>query len=151
MKRTFTLLTIVAVSFAIAAPAFSRGGASLLIRHQTRGCHAWSLNGGAYLASQSLKLTRGATLVIVNNDVMAHKLIKTSGPAVTMVKTGTAMHDMSNEFRGSGVMAHTGAAVKITFNKAGTYTFTTKFGEDYMPVGETKGEDNVLKLKVTVR
>jgi len=151
MKRTFTFLTIVAASLAIVVPALSRGGASLVIHHQTRGCHAWSLNGGAYLASQSVKLTRGSTLTVVNNDVMAHKLIKTSGPAVTMVKTGTAMHDMSHEFHGSGVMAHTGAAMKVTFNKAGTYRFITKFGEDYMPVGETKGEDNVLKLRVVVR
>jgi hypothetical protein len=30
------------------------------------------------------------------------------------------------------------------------YRLTTKFGEDYMPMGETVGEDNVLNAIVTV-
>ena len=38
----------------------------------------------------------------------------------------------------------------MKFAKAGVYTFTTKAGEDYMKGIKTIGEDNVLKLKVTV-
>jgi hypothetical protein len=39
----------------------------------------------------------------------------------------------------------------VTFTKPGVYTFTTKAGEDYMSGVKTIGEDNVLKLTVTVR
>ena len=60
------------------------------------------------------------------------------------------MHDMSHEFKGTGVMAHPGAAVKVVFARAGAYTFTTRFGEDYMKMPDTIGEDNHLTLKVVV-
>jgi hypothetical protein len=43
-----------------------------------------------------------------------------------------------------------GASVKVTFSKAGTYLFKTKAGEDYMPGVKTIGEDNILRLTVTV-
>jgi len=44
-----------------------------------------------------------------------------------------------------------GAKTTVTFSKAGTYTFTTKAGEDYPGVNApTKGEDNTLRLVVTV-
>ena len=52
---------------------------------------------------------------------------------------------------GPSMMAHMGATVKITFAHAGVYRFTTKAGEDYMPGMKTIGEDNVLRLTVTVR
>ena len=47
------------------------------------------------------------------------------------------------------MMGHMGAKAKITFPAVGTYRFTTKAGEDYMPM-KTTGEDNVLGLTVTV-
>ena len=109
----------------------------MTIRHQLRGCHSWSVNGGAYKPSQSVTLTKGATLTIVNNDVMPHKLVKVSGPAL--------------DARSSANMNHAGATTHVKFAKAGVYTFTTKAGEDYMKGIKTIGEDNVLKLKVTVR
>jgi hypothetical protein len=40
--------------------------------------------------------------------------------------------------------------LSVTFPKAGVYKLVTKFGEDYMPMPETKGEDNVLRAIVTV-
>ena len=49
-----------------------------------------------------------------------------------------------------GLMGRPGATLKVTFPKAGVYRLTTKFGEDYMPMGETVGEDNVLHAIVTV-
>jgi plastocyanin len=117
--------------------AKSAKNATIMIRHQTRGCHSWSVNGGAYRASQAVRLARGAAITFVDNDVMPHKLIKTSGPAV--------------HFRGSPAMRRMGASVKAVFAKGGTYRFTTKAGEDYMPGMKTVGEDNVLRLTVTVR
>ena len=56
-------------------PRRRAGHASVVIRHQTRGCHAWSVNGGAFKARQSLTLQRGGTLVVTDNDVMPHKLV----------------------------------------------------------------------------
>ena len=47
-------------------------------------------------------------------------------------------------------MNHAGATTHVKFAKAGVYTFTTRAGEDYMKGVKTIGEDNVLKLKVTV-
>jgi hypothetical protein len=152
VTRSMSILATAGAALLLAAPAGSSAGATLVIRHQTRGCHAWSLNGGPYEASQRVALPRDSTLVVVDNDVMAHKLVRTSGPAVTMRKTGTTgMMDVSHEFKGPGVMAHMGAAVAVTFAKAGTYRFTTKAGEDYMKGMKTIGEDNVLRLAVVVR
>ena len=52
--------------------------------------------------------------------------------------------------QGVGVMAHPGASVKIVFTKAGVYKFKTRFGEDYMKMPDTIGEDNSLILTVVV-
>ena len=154
MKRVSTLLAVglaAALGAAAAATASSpaRSG-TIVIRHQTHGCHAWSYDGGAYKAALTVKLARGGSLTFVDNDVMAHKLIQTKGARVEMQKLPSTMTDMSHEFTGPGVMAHMGASVKATFAKAGTYAFTTKAGEDYMKGIETIGEDNVLRLTVTV-
>ena len=47
-------------------------------------------------------------------------------------------------------MKRFGASVKVLFLQPGTYTFTSKVGEDYMKGVKTIGEDNVLKLRITV-
>jgi plastocyanin len=88
-------------------------------------------------ANQSISLSRGATLVVKNNDVMPHKLVPTSGPAV-QIRTAS--------------MSRMGAVARVRFTKAGVYRFKTKPGEDYSWASkmETKGEDNVLRLTVTV-
>jgi hypothetical protein len=153
MKRTILLTALGAAVLAIALPATAApGGASLVIRHQVRGCHSWSLNGGAWKAAQHIRLSRGGSLVVTNNDVMFHELIKTSGPAVVfkLVKSGTAMKGTVKLPWAPGLMGRMGATVKVTFPKAGVYRLTTKFGEDYMPMGDTVGEDNVLQAIVTV-
>jgi plastocyanin len=150
MKRTVIAFAAAALLGLAATSASAGSNTAILIRHQTHGCHAWAVNGGAYKASQTLKVTRGATVTFVNNDAMAHKLIQTVGPKVAMRKVASSMLDMSHEFKGSGVMAHTGASIRVTFAKAGVYRFTTRFGEDYMKMPETIGEDNVLRLKVVV-
>jgi len=139
MKRLLVLLlaSIAAVALVAAiASAGTRSSATVVIRHQLRGCHSWSLNGGPFKAAQTLSLARGGTITFVDNDVMSHQLVKTSGPAV--------------KFVGNPKMSKIGASTKAVFAKAGTYRFTTKAGEDYMKGVKTIGEDNVLKLTVKV-
>jgi plastocyanin len=127
-----------AVAAMLAIPALAASPqATLTIRHQMHGCHAWSLNGGAYKASQSVALARGGTLKVIDNDVMAHRLVQLSGTKVTI--RSAAMKKMS-------------ASATVNFAKAGVYKFTTKPGEDYKWAAKMKtmGEDNVLRLVVRV-
>jgi plastocyanin len=119
----------------LAATAKAPKTAQIVIRHQVRGCHTWSVNGGPFRATQSMRLARGGAVTFVDDDMMPHKLIQKGGPAV--------------RYAGNPAMKHIGASVKVVFAKAGVYRFTTKAGEDYMPM-KTKGEDNVLRLTVKV-
>lgn len=143
MKR----FLIIFAAFVLAASLAAAGSAAIAkapksakinIRHQMRGCHTWSVNGGRYAATISTSVARGGTIVFTNNDVMPHKLVKTSGPAI--------------HFVGKPNMNHMSASVKVTFSKAGVYKLTTKAGEDYpsMKGMKTIGEDNVLHLTVKV-
>jgi plastocyanin len=110
---------------------------TIMIRHQMRGCHAWAVNGGAYRPTQKTTLAHGGTITFVDNDVMPHKLVLTSGPA--------------GRYHGSPAMRHMSASVRVTFSKAGVYKFVTKPGEDYAGMAmKTIGEDNVLRLTVRV-
>ena len=150
MKRILFLTALGTALIAFAVPASgSPGSATLVIRHQVRGCHSWALNGGAYKVFQTIRVHRGGSLVVVNNDVMPHQLIKTSGPAwfVKLIKRGG---QMGVPMHGMGQMSHMGATVRVTFPAKGTYRLTTKAGEDYMEMGETSGEDNVLRATVIV-
>jgi len=77
------------------------------------------------------------TITFLDNDIMSHKLLKTSGPAV--------------RYRPGPAMRHMSASVRVTFGKVGVYRFTTKLGEDYPGMAmKTIGEDNVLRLTVRV-
>lgn len=151
--RTLPILAFLALASVLAASAVAAepSHASLTIRHQLRGCHSWSLNGGAYRASQRVILHRGGSVTVVNRDVMPHKLVETSGPAVVYlrVSSGTMM-GLKGTFPPS-MLARMGSATKITFAKPGLYRFVTKPGEDYMAGVKTVGEDNVLRLTVEVR
>lgn len=135
MKLMLTALVALAVAgSAFAAPR----SATLTIRHQLHGCHSWSFDGSSWKASQTVTLARGATLKIVDDDIMPHKLVQLSGPKATL--THVAMTRM-------------GATATARFLARGTYVFKTRAGEDY-PMKmkmETVGEDNVLRLIVTVR
>jgi len=132
VKLTLTILITLAVAgSALAAPKT----ATLTIRHEMHGCHSWSFDGKTWQAKQSIVLSRGATLTVVDNDVMPHKLIQLSGPKAAT--THFAMTQM-------GAMALVRVPVK------GTYVFTTRAGEDYMKGVKTTGYDNVLKLVVKV-
>ena len=152
MKRSLIALAATAVLGLVATSASAHVSPNtILIRHQQRGCHAWSAGvGSPYKAALSVKLARGASLTVVNGDAMAHQIFQTAGPRVAIKKLPSTMPDMSHEFKGTGVMAHNGASVKMVFSKAGVYKFKTRFGEDYMKMADTIGEDNTLTLKVVV-
>jgi len=119
-----------------ATPTVSK--ATFVIRHEVHGCHTWSLAGGAFKAAQVGRIASGGTITIINNDVMPQKLFKTGGSAV--------------RYSGNPAMNHVGASVKVSFLKAGVYTFGTRAGEDYSWVknAETTGPDNDLTLKIIV-
>lgn len=144
MKRltiTFSALAVAGLVAASAVAATQQGAtsaktATVLIRHQLHGCHAWSVNGGAFGASHSLTLKAGGVVTFTNNDVMSQKLIELSGHTVL--------------YAGNKTLNKSGAVVRVTFTKPGRYVFGTKPGEDYMSGIKTIGEDNVLKLVVTV-
>jgi plastocyanin len=137
-KRTIPFLAATVLAAIVAGAAAAAGGpshASLVIRHQTRGCHSWSVNGGAFAPAQGIALKTGATITVTNNDVMPHTLVQTSGPKAVL--TAPKMNHMS-------------AIARVSFPNKGVYVFTTKAGEDYVAGIKTVGADNVLRLKVIV-
>jgi plastocyanin len=151
IKRTTPLLAVLALAGILAASAPAAANqASLVIRHQARGCHSWSLNGGAYAPSQAVVLNRGGSVSITNNDVMPHQLIKTSGPAVAITRLSSGM-GMGKSSSSPAMLGRMGAAARLTFTSAGVYHFMTKPGEDYMKGIKTVGDDNVLRLTVRVK
>lgn len=157
MKRPLSLflLSVVALVFAVAVPAAPRS-ASLQINHFKRGCHNWSLNGGAYHVHQAVQLASGGTLLVTNDDLMVQDLVKTSGPAVHMQLVRQSfmgkMH-MTMPMNGKPspyAMSHMGAQVKVTFPRAGRYRFVLIDRGDYFDGIKTVGDDNELTLTVTV-
>jgi len=156
-NRTLPILAAAAIAVTgvvgatAAAASSAAGSATIVIRHQLKGCHSWSLNGGKMNAKQSLALSRGGSLTVTNNDVMSHKLIETSGAAVKITRVSAGMGMGEKGVFAAPMMARMGAQSKVTFTKPGVYKFTTKAGEDYMKGIKTVGEDNVLQLTVTVR
>lgn len=130
------VLTIIALALAGSALASSGlQSAKITIRHETHGCHSWSLDGTSWGARHTLSVARGSTLTVVDNDVMPHQLIKVSGPAATIVRAN---------------MRHMHATAYVRFSARGTYVFKTKAGEDYTQGIKTTGEDNILRLVVKV-
>ena len=135
VKRTLSIAAALLALFAATAFAAPPKSGSLLIRHQTRGCHSWSANGGVFKAVQALSLGVHGVLTVTNTDVMPHTLIQLSGPPAKLR---------------SPAMTHLNAVAKVTFPAPGVYVLGTKAGEDYVKGIKTIGEDNVLKLVVTV-
>jgi plastocyanin len=120
---------------AAAAPSAPRM-ASVAIDHVTRGCHVLDVNGaGPGSPRATIRLAAGGTLRLQDNDVMPHQLVLRSGPAATIVGAD---------------MSHMGAKSTVNFATPGTYSFTTKAGEDYIKGVKTLGPDNTIRLKVVV-
>ena len=124
-----------AATFVVTTTASAHLPKTITIRHQVRGCHAWSFAKGPYKSSLTARIDRDSGLYFVNNDMMPHKLIQLAGPKASLSTPN---------------MNHMGAHAYVTFKKAGVYKFTTKPGEDYMKGMKTVGPDNVLRLTVTV-
>jgi hypothetical protein len=130
--------------------------AVLVIHHQVRGCHAWSLNGGPFVVKQKLNLARGGFLTLTNNDLMAQELVRVNGPTVTerllapfgmsMVMKGEAMGGTAGRY----ALNHPGARLKVTFTKAGVYHFKLVDRGDYFKNIKTIGPDNKPTLTVVV-
>jgi hypothetical protein len=154
MKRTILGLAslLVVGVMGVGAAAAAAGSATLVIHHQLKGCHSWSLNGNKFQVSQTVHLAKGGTLTITNQDLMSHQLIKLSGGPVVikLASPGMPMMGKLKPPYAMGLMPHSNATLKVSFAKAGTYTFTTKEGDDYMAGVKTVGNDNILKLKVIV-
>jgi hypothetical protein len=155
-KRLGLMILVVGAGLlAVAAPTLVAAGprtASVTIRHQVRGCHAWSVNGGPYAAFQTVSLARGGSIRFTNNDVMPHQLVKLSGPSVRMRNGSTMPMRMGMHAPAApGVMNHMRATTTVFFSHAGTDVFKTKPGEDYMSGFNTVGPDNVMRLIVKVR
>jgi plastocyanin len=135
MKRIvlLSLFLVIASSASAAAPK----QVTVTIRHQTHGCHAWAVGTGTYKAALRVTVARGATLRFVNNDVMPQKIVLKSGPKAA--------------FSGRTNLSKPAASVKAVLAHPGVYTFGTVAGEDYVKGITTTGEDNVLRLVVTVK
>ena len=138
MKAILGTVVIALALAATASAATPAGNSTVVIHHAVKGCHLWAVNNGPFTASQTLTLKRGSVVTFMNDDVMPHTLVLTKGPALTFAPAK---------------MGHMGALLKVKFTHAGVYSFKTKAGEDYPGMGEMKtiGEDNVLRLVVTVR
>ena len=125
-----------AVPIAVTPASTLPASASIMIDHVTRGCHTLAVNGANPGApSATLHLATGGILHVQNNDVMPHQLIRARGPQATFV---------------AATMSHMGARSSVTFSTPGTYSLTTKAGEDYMKGIQTIGPDNTLRIKVVV-
>lgn len=148
----FAVVAVIGVGSSVPAWAGVTKPSTLVIRHQVQGCHSWSLNGGSYKPTQSVTIHRGGSLRVRNSDVMPHKLIETSGPTVKIIRLSAGM---AGAMRLNGtfppaMMASMNSVAQVTFGKPGVYKFTTQAGEDYVSGIKTVGNDNVLKVTVTV-
>jgi plastocyanin len=125
-------------AFVVASAAGAAGTATITISHQMRGCHSWQFNNGPVKPSLAVTVKSGTVLKFVNNDVMPHRLIQTSGPKLNLARP---------------TMNHMAASTTVKLTKKGTYKFTTRAGEDYKWAAamKTTGEDHVLHLKVQVK
>ncbi len=141
----------------------------LTIRYEAVGCHSWSLNGGMYTVEHDLQLKVGQSLVVVNNDISIHTLLKTSGGALTMTNLASPASKAhvqvwpprSDDFptgpvgaagveSEAGVMSALGAGTRLTFEEPGRYELITREGASYFPGWNTIGPDNQLVVHVQV-
>jgi hypothetical protein len=156
--RRIGLAASAATALLLSVPALAGAPktAVIVIRHQTHGCHAWSLNGGAYVSRQVVRLAPGGSLTVTNNDLMVQELVQLRGPASAMKlerrshmgNMPTAMH-MGGK-AGPYAMAHMGAMLRVTFARTGVYAFKLVDRGDYFKGIKTTGEDNELTLQVVV-
>lgn len=135
-NRSHNMRMVTVQTAAVPAKPTGPRSASIMIDHVTRGCHTLDVNGSQRLSPHAvIRLAIGGRLHMQNNDVMPHKLIIAHGPGASIAAAN---------------MNHMGATSTTTFARAGTYTLTTKAGEDYRKGVVTVGPDNTLRIKVVV-
>jgi len=151
-NQTIPLLALLLLTGALASTS-AAGAATqaLVIHHQLRGCHAWSLNEGPNRVNQTVSIRSGDSITVTNDDLMPHKLIETSGRTVVYTRITMGAPMGAKKAFPPAMLARIGATSKITFTKVGVYRFTTKAGDDFMSPVATVGPDNVLRLTVRVR
>ncbi len=139
MKRMVVALIVLAGLVFGASLAFAGAAApkraTVTIRHQTHGCNTWSVNGGPYKASQVVRLARGGTLTVINNDTNSIRLVHKGGPGVQLIRPN---------------MNRPGARATVVFSKPGTHRFVGKAGEEFVTGVKTHGEEFTLRLTVVV-
>jgi hypothetical protein len=134
-------MTPVLVVAALLAVANAAPTHSITIRHQPVGCHAWSLDDGAFRVSLSVTLRRGEAIEFVNDDAMSHRLVELSGPTLALPPTL-----VQSTFRHRG-----GGSAAVTFTRSGTYRLRSIDDETDSKPLPTTGADNMLRLTVLVR
>jgi hypothetical protein len=137
--RAVALVGAFAVALVVLADASAAPRRTITITHVMRGCHAWDVGHGQMRSTMSLTIMRGTSLKFVNNDVMSHRLVRTSGPGV--------------QLRGANMnrMASTATA---TFVKPGMYRFKTVFGAFFpwaASMSSKIGKMDVLHLTIRVK
>jgi plastocyanin len=135
------LVLVAALSAAIVAPGAASAAPqrTITITHVMRGCHVWDLGHGPMRPMMTITVKRGTLMKFVNNDVMPHRLVRTSGPKV--------------QIRG-GNMNRMAASATATFASPGVYRFTTVFGPFFpwaASMSSKIGKMYVLHLTVRVQ
>ena len=130
-KRISLLLALARPAALSAATAVSGspGNASLVIRHQTRGCHSWSVERRPVQGKPDVTLRHGGPLTVTDNDVMPHTLVLTSGPALRIAHPK---------------LGHPGASLTITLTKPRRLSLHDEGRRGLHGRLKTIGEDNVL-------
>jgi plastocyanin len=164
------ILTATALAALAAAAAAASGtvqpAPTLTIRHQTVGCHSWSLNGGSYRVGQTVRLREGQSLRVVNRDSHTHRLVQLSGgslaytaePQLPLRGPASAAMPLPPDpdapaaaAASDGTLGSKGASVLVTFHEAGTYVLTTAAGDAFAGAEiASNGPDNTLILRVLV-
>lgn len=138
--KLLVILAVVAASLAGAVSAGAGIELRITIRHEQNGCHSWSVNNGAWRATQAVTVHAGATIEFMNDDLMTHRLVELSGPKLAMPPTM-----VESTFKHPG-----GGTVELTFAHRGVYRLRTVDGDEGGKPTGTVGADNVLRLTVRV-
>jgi plastocyanin len=137
--KAIGLVAALAVAVVVPVGASAAPSRTITITHVMRGCHAWDLGHGPMRATMTVTLKRGAAVKFVNNDVMPHRLVRTSGPKIRI--KGANMNRMA-------------ASATATFPRPGVYRLKTVFGAFFpwaASMSSKIGKMNVLHLTVRVQ
>ena len=136
MKKLAFIALLTAV-VAIAPAAAASPTVRLTILHVVQGCHVWGTNDSQPLgAKRTIKVARGAKLVIRDNCTMSFDFSQTAGPKLNLGDPRT----------------YPGTTRTIVFRKVGLYRLTAKNTMTSEEMGlQTLGPDNTLVLTVRVK